>query len=78
MQAFINGENKAAHRKKRVEIDPKETAAFLNRPVKKPEDLNQSLRKSYKKNFFNGPRFEDFKTLQKMRKKREENDSIAS
>jgi hypothetical protein len=35
MKIFINREEQDKKRKKRGEIDPKETEAFLNRPVKK-------------------------------------------
>lgn len=76
MQIFINREEEAKRRRKRREIDPKETAAFLSRPVKKPENLNRNLRKSYEKDFFNVPRFEHFKILKE--KREGDNDSIAS
>lgn len=62
MQAFIKQEG-AKRKNKPREIDPRETAEFLNRPVKKVEDLNKSLKKSYKKGYFKEPRFEHFKTL---------------
>jgi hypothetical protein len=77
MQIFINKQEESKRKRKRVEIDPNETAAFLNRPVKKTENLNQNLRKSYEKGFFDGPRFEHFKILREKRKDREK-DSIAS
>jgi hypothetical protein len=58
-------------------LDPEETSAFLNRPVKKLEDLNQNLKNSYTKDFFKGSRFEHFETLKKLRKG-QDNDSILS
>jgi hypothetical protein len=60
-----------------VEIDEKDTQAFLNRPVQKLEDLDKKLRNSYDKEFFKKPRFSHFDTLKKIRKDKE-NDSIKS
>ena len=53
----------------RGEVDVKETEAFLKRPVKKLDDLNTSLKKSYDKQFFNQPRFSHFNILKQKRKK---------
>ena len=33
--------------KRRAELDPKEVEAFFNRPIRKLEDLDRNLRKSY-------------------------------
>jgi hypothetical protein len=56
-------------------LDPKEAEAFLNRPIKKLEDLNTSLKNSYEKNFFNRPQFSHFAVL-KSKRKHKEADSI--
>lgn len=44
---FVSTLKPEKKQKKRGELDPKETAAFLSRPVQKLEDLNRKLRKSY-------------------------------
>ena len=65
------------NKKKRAELDPKQAEAFLSRPVQKLENLNQNLRKSYEKGFFNKPQFQHFKIL-KAKRQNKDNDSIKS
>ncbi len=54
---FVSSLIPEKNKKKRAELDPKQAQAFLSRPVQKLENLNQSLRKSYEKGFFNKPQF---------------------